>query len=70
SSTSTSKVAKRPTKAAGSTKKISPYNKFMKANLAEYKKKNPNVSHKEAFAGVAAMWKTAAENPKNAIAAK
>ncbi|KAJ1725014.1 hypothetical protein LPJ53_000803 [Coemansia erecta] len=64
---STGKVTKRSTKSTGSTgtKKVSPYNKFMKNNLAQFKKDNPTLSHKDAFAGVAALWKNAKENPKN-----
>ncbi|KAG0229996.1 hypothetical protein BGW41_002816 [Actinomortierella wolfii] len=46
-------------------KKLSPYNKFMKEHLAKVKADKPSLSHKEAFKEVAAMWKTAKENPVN-----
>ncbi|KAJ2724167.1 hypothetical protein GGI07_002121 [Coemansia sp. Benny D115] len=66
-SASLNKVSKKAkvtkaTKPAG--KKTSPYNNFMKKHLASYKEKHPGVSHKEAFKGVALMWKTSPENPK------
>ncbi|ORZ27392.1 hypothetical protein BCR41DRAFT_392717 [Lobosporangium transversale] len=51
---------------ASGTKKLSPYNKFMKAELAKLKAEKPDLGHKEAFKEVAARWKDAAENPKNA----
>ncbi|KAJ1877096.1 hypothetical protein LPJ66_012176, partial [Kickxella alabastrina] len=61
-----SKVTKRVTKGA---KKVSPYNKYMKAQLPIFKAKNPGISHKEAFIGVAKEWAMAPENPKS-VAAK
>ncbi|KAJ2772766.1 hypothetical protein IWQ57_001622 [Coemansia nantahalensis] len=50
-------------------KKLSPYNKYMKTELAKVKQANPALSHKDAFKLVASNWKTAEANPK-AVAAK
>ncbi|KAG0356872.1 hypothetical protein BGX24_006330, partial [Mortierella sp. AD032] len=47
--------------ATGGAKKLSAYNKFMKTELEK-----PALNHKDAFKEVAARWKNAAENPKNA----
>ncbi|CAG8739511.1 9392_t:CDS:1, partial [Racocetra fulgida] len=47
------------------TKKLSPYNSFMKTNLPKIKKDNPHLSHSEAFKLVASMWKDSDTNPKN-----
>ncbi|KAI8353087.1 hypothetical protein B0O80DRAFT_387380 [Mortierella sp. GBAus27b] len=52
-------------KSGGGTKKLSPYNKFMKTELAKIKAEKPELNHKEAFKEVATRWKTASENPKN-----
>ncbi|KAI8053990.1 hypothetical protein BDF22DRAFT_742964 [Syncephalis plumigaleata] len=52
--------------AVGGKRKISPYNKFMKDQLPKYKARNPDATHKDAFKQVAALWKDAPENPKNA----
>ncbi|KAF9966683.1 hypothetical protein BGZ70_001582 [Mortierella alpina] len=52
--------------ATGGAKKLSPYNKFMKSELAKVKVEKPNLNHKDAFKEVAHRWKDAAENPKNA----
>ncbi|KAF9558874.1 hypothetical protein EC968_006799 [Mortierella alpina] len=51
---------------AGGAKKLSPYNKFMKSELAKVKTEKPGLNHKEAFKEVASRWKDAPENPKNA----
>ncbi|KAG0007352.1 hypothetical protein BGZ80_004756 [Entomortierella chlamydospora] len=51
---------------SGGAKKLSPYNKFMKAELAKVKAEKPSLGHKEAFKEVASRWKDAPENPKNA----
>ncbi|CAG8504359.1 15868_t:CDS:2 [Dentiscutata heterogama] len=51
-------------KSAGA-KKLSPYNKFMKTELAKVKTENPTLNHKEAFKMAAQRWKDSAENPKN-----
>ncbi|KAJ1877548.1 hypothetical protein LPJ66_012079, partial [Kickxella alabastrina] len=48
--------------------KMSPYNKFMKVHLPLFKAKNPGLSHKEAFVGVAKEWAKAPENPKSLVA--
>ncbi|KAF9933891.1 hypothetical protein FBU30_004059 [Linnemannia zychae] len=58
------KSTKKSTAASG--KKLSAYNKFMKAELAKVKTEKPSLNHKEAFKEVAARWKSAPENPKNA----
>ncbi|EIE89413.1 hypothetical protein RO3G_14124 [Rhizopus delemar RA 99-880] len=42
------------------TKKLSPYNNFIKAELAKVKKETPGISHKDAE-----NWKDSPENPKN-----
>jgi len=55
------KTAKR----SGGVKKLSPYNKYMKTELAKVKAENPSINHKEAFKLVAQRWKDAAENPKS-----
>ncbi|KAJ1886002.1 hypothetical protein LPJ66_009846 [Kickxella alabastrina] len=74
-SAKSSKVVKntKPSKGtkgtAGIVKKMSPYNKFMKVHLPLFKAKNPGLSHKEAFVGVAKEWAKAPENPKS-VAAK
>ncbi|ORZ06872.1 hypothetical protein BCR42DRAFT_426618 [Absidia repens] len=47
------------------TKRPSPYNMYMKAELGKVKKDNPGMTHKEAFKKVAESWATAPENPKN-----
>ncbi|KAG0050802.1 hypothetical protein BGZ83_004431 [Gryganskiella cystojenkinii] len=57
------KSAKKST--AGTGKKLSPYNKYMKTELAKVKAEKPTLNHKEAFKEVASRWKDAAENPKN-----
>ena len=38
------------------TRKPSAYNLFMKNEIPKYKKKNDDISHKDAFAACAAMW--------------
>jgi YABBY protein len=45
-------------------KKISPYNRFMKDQLAVLKAEKPDLPHQERFKLVAQRWKTAKENPK------
>ncbi|KAL1924108.1 uncharacterized protein VTP21DRAFT_7143 [Calcarisporiella thermophila] len=56
------KVAK---KSSTEGKKLSPYNKFMKAEVAKVKAENPDLNHKEAFKKAASRWKDSPENPKN-----
>ncbi|ORX93946.1 hypothetical protein K493DRAFT_315742 [Basidiobolus meristosporus CBS 931.73] len=51
-------------------KKLSPYNRFMKTELAKVKAEDPSLVHKDAFKVVAARWKTAPENPVNKKEAK
>jgi len=51
--------------APGGGKKLSPYNKFMKSELAKVKAEHPELNHKEAFKQVAQRWKDSPENPKN-----
>ncbi|KAG0328035.1 hypothetical protein BGZ99_006387 [Dissophora globulifera] len=53
-------------KSTGGAKKLSPYNKFMKTELAKVKAEKPTLNHREAFKEVASRWKDSAENPKNA----
>ncbi|KAI8914829.1 hypothetical protein PhCBS80983_g00779 [Powellomyces hirtus] len=54
-------------KAAGTSKRgASPYNMFMKTELAKVKKEKPDIGHKDAFKLAASNWATAPENPKNA----
>ncbi|KAJ2501264.1 hypothetical protein GGH96_002069 [Coemansia sp. RSA 1972] len=68
--TTATKVVKktRTSKVVKGTKKISPYNKFMKTELAKVKQTNPGIAHKDAFKMAAQNWGTAPENPK--VAAK
>ncbi|CAG8607393.1 11133_t:CDS:2 [Cetraspora pellucida] len=47
------------------SKKISPYNAFMKTNLLIIKKNNPDFDHNDAIKLVASMWKNSINNPKN-----
>ncbi|CAE6457255.1 unnamed protein product [Rhizoctonia solani] len=62
----TSKKAKAsPAAGAGSKKKSSPYNVYMKSELARLKEKNPEMSHKERFKMAATSWADSSENPKN-----
>jgi hypothetical protein len=46
------------------TKKITPYNVFMKTKIAEVKAAYPTMIYAEVFKKAASMWKTAPENPK------
>ncbi|OBZ84189.1 hypothetical protein A0J61_07763 [Choanephora cucurbitarum] len=41
-------------------KKLSPYNNFMKEELAKIKKENEGISHKDAQ-----NWAKSSDNPKN-----
>ncbi|KAL5495059.1 hypothetical protein ACEPAH_852 [Sanghuangporus vaninii] len=58
----------RKTKSGGSAKKgkVSPYNKFMKEELARLKESSPDLKHPERFKIAATNWAKAKENPKNA----
>ncbi|KAI7881647.1 hypothetical protein K492DRAFT_194204 [Lichtheimia hyalospora FSU 10163] len=46
-------------------KALSPYNIYMKEELARFKAANPGVKHQDAFKTVAKNWATSPENPKN-----
>ncbi|KAI9007566.1 hypothetical protein CLU79DRAFT_778131 [Phycomyces nitens] len=50
-------------------KKLSPYNKFMKTELAKVKEAQPGIAHKEAFKQAAQNWSKSSDNPKNKEAA-
>ena len=56
-------MAKAAKKADKAPKKPSPYNTFMKSEIAKVKKDNPKLDHKEAFKKAAANWKTSSQNP-------
>ncbi|CAG8548197.1 21405_t:CDS:2 [Gigaspora rosea] len=58
-------MAKEKSAKKSAAKKLSPYNKFMKTELAKVKTENPTLNHKEAFKMAAQRWKDSAENPKN-----
>ncbi|KAF8594802.1 hypothetical protein BDV93DRAFT_458312, partial [Ceratobasidium sp. AG-I] len=49
----------------GAKKKSSPYNVYMKSELAKLKEKNPDMPHKERFKLAATTWATSSDNPKN-----
>ncbi|KAI8088698.1 uncharacterized protein BX664DRAFT_331153 [Halteromyces radiatus] len=53
------------TKKAGAAKKMTPYNKFMKTELAKVKAAEPGIAHKDAFKKAASNWAKSPENPKN-----
>lgn len=63
SAKSPSKVTKR--KEPKEKRAASPYNIFMKNELAKVKKANPSLNHKEAFKVAAQNWAASSENPKN-----
>ncbi len=44
----------------------SPYNLFMKSEMAKLKKEHPNMPHKELFTKAASNWKNSPSNPKKA----
>ncbi|KAI8052969.1 hypothetical protein BDF22DRAFT_620262, partial [Syncephalis plumigaleata] len=44
--------------------RISPYNKFMKSELARVKSEHPDLSHRDAFKQAANNWKNSPDNPK------
>ncbi|KAJ1668850.1 hypothetical protein IW140_000084 [Coemansia sp. RSA 1813] len=61
-----SKVKKSTAAGTGKAKKkISNYNKYMKAELARVKAGNPGIAHKDAFKMAAVNWGTSPENPKS-----
>ncbi|PWN30371.1 hypothetical protein BDZ90DRAFT_229391 [Jaminaea rosea] len=55
----------KKTSSAGGKKKVSPYNLYMKEQLAKLKTSHPNLSHKERFQQVAKDWAKSPANPKN-----
>ena len=63
--TAATRKAKAPAATAGAKKKSSPYNAYMKSELAKLKEKSPDMTHKERFKLAATSWAEAPENPKN-----
>ena len=55
----------RPAKKKRAPRKPSAYNIYMGKHLGKWKADNPGRPHTEGFGAVAAMWRTAPENPKN-----
>ncbi|KAK7058596.1 hypothetical protein VNI00_002232 [Paramarasmius palmivorus] len=51
-------------KSPGAKKKLTKFNKFMKAEMARLKEEEPEMSHQERFKVATANWKNAPENPK------
>eukprot|EP00842_Homolaphlyctis_polyrhiza_P005406 jgi/Hompol1/5867/HPOL_000117-RA len=49
--------------AAKGSRPLTPYNQFMKTELAKVKAAQPNLTHREAFKVAAGNWKTSPENP-------
>ncbi|KAJ2651273.1 hypothetical protein IWW40_001764 [Coemansia sp. RSA 1250] len=66
--TATAAKKKSTTSKVTKTKKVSPYNMYIKSELAKVKEKNPGIAHKDAFKLAAQNWATAPQNPK--VAAK
>ena len=60
---------KSPKKAAAADKpkKLTPYNAFMKTELAKVKKAQPTLSHKEAFKAAAGNVSGLVESVKRAV---
>ncbi|KAI9593681.1 hypothetical protein BDF19DRAFT_406124 [Syncephalis fuscata] len=46
-------------------RRLSPYNKFMKTELARVKSEHPDMNHRDAFKQAAHNWKNSPDNPKN-----
>ena len=61
---STPKAAKA-TKEPKEKRAPTPYNTFMKTEIAKVKKANASLDHKEAFKVAAGNWKNSKENPAN-----
>ena len=59
------KPAKKEKSAEKTKRAPSPYNAFMKKELAKIKEKDPKIDHKEAFKVAAKNWAKSKENPKN-----
>ncbi|KAI8646650.1 hypothetical protein BD408DRAFT_410033 [Parasitella parasitica] len=53
------KITKKP------AKQMSPYNKFMKTELAKVKAEQTGITHKDAFKQAAQNWSKSPANPKN-----
>ncbi|RKP24805.1 hypothetical protein SYNPS1DRAFT_10065, partial [Syncephalis pseudoplumigaleata] len=49
----------------GSERRLSPYNLYMKNELARIKSEHPDTNHREAFKMAATNWKQSPDNPKN-----
>ncbi|KAJ2673748.1 hypothetical protein IWW42_002160 [Coemansia sp. RSA 1085] len=62
--TATAAKKKSTTSKVTKTKKVSPYNMYIKSELAKVKEKNPGIAHKDAFKLAAQNWATAPQNPK------
>ncbi|THH10964.1 hypothetical protein EW145_g957 [Phellinidium pouzarii] len=63
----TEKPAKKA-KSSGGAKgkgKITPYNRYMREELARLKESDPEMKHPERFKIAATNWANAIENPKN-----
>ncbi|KAF9005335.1 hypothetical protein BDZ89DRAFT_966590, partial [Hymenopellis radicata] len=45
-------------------KRLTPFNKFMRTEMARLKETEPDITHQERFKKATANWKTAPENPK------
>ena len=50
--------------ATGGKKRLTPFNKFMKTEMARLKDDEPTISHQERFKMATQNWRTAAANPK------
>ncbi|KAJ2385387.1 hypothetical protein GGI23_006721 [Coemansia sp. RSA 2559] len=71
-STADAKSKVRKSTAAGTgkaKKKVSNYNKYMKAELARVKATTPGIAHKDAFKKAAENWATSPDNPKTSKSA-
>ncbi|KZV65573.1 hypothetical protein PENSPDRAFT_689735 [Peniophora sp. CONT] len=54
-------VRKTKSSGGGPKKKLSPFNKYMKKELARLKEDKPDMTHKERFTLATQNWKTAKE---------
>ncbi|KAJ8508772.1 hypothetical protein ONZ45_g8979 [Pleurotus djamor] len=57
--------ASRRKSTSGGKKKLTPFNKYMQAEMARLKEDEPEISHKERFKKATENWKDAKANPKN-----
>ncbi|VDC08005.1 unnamed protein product [Peniophora sp. CBMAI 1063] len=55
------KSARKTKSPGGPKKKLSPFNKYMKKELARLKEDKPDLTHKERFTLATQNWKTAKE---------